>query len=58
MKINSVKVIASKMESTKMQNQLSDIKTDGNKVTATLKDPKGNDSFYKYGIYRLKSTYH
>ena len=22
--------------------------------TATLKDPKGNDSFYKYGIYRLK----
>lgn len=54
MKINSVKVIASKMESTKDATSWFDIKTDGNKVTATLKDPKGNDSFYKYGIYRLK----
>ena len=54
MKINSVKVVASKMESTKDATSWFDIKTDGNKVTATLKDPKGNDSFYKYGIYTLK----
>ena len=54
LKINSVKVVASKMESTKDATSWFDIKTDGNKVTATLKDPKGNDSFYKYGIYTLK----
>lgn len=54
MKINSVKVVASKMESTKDATSWFDIKTDGNKVTATLKDPKGNESFYKYGIYTLK----
>lgn len=54
MKINSVKVVASKMESTKDATSWFDIKTDGNKVTATLKDPKGNDSFYNYGIYTLK----
>lgn len=54
MKINSVKVVASKMEYTKDATSWFDIKTDGNKVTATLKDPKGNDSFYKYGIYTLK----
>ena len=47
LKINSVKVVASKMESTKDATSWFDIKTDGNKVTATLKDPKGNDSFYK-----------
>lgn len=54
LKINSVKVVASKMESAKDATSWFDIKTDGNKVTATLKDPKGNDSFYKYGIYTLK----
>ena len=54
LKINSVKVVASKMESTKDATSWFDIKTDGNKVTATLKNPKGNDSFYKYGIYTLK----
>lgn len=54
MKINSVKVVASKMESTKDATSWFDIKTDGNKVTATLKDPKENESFYKYGIYTLK----
>ena len=54
LKINSVKVVASNMESTKDATSWFDIKTDGNKVTATLKDPKGNDSFYKYGIYTLK----
>lgn len=54
MKINSVKVVASKIESTKDATSWFDIKTDGNKVTATLKDPKGNESFYKYGIYTLK----
>ena len=54
MKINSVKVVASKMESTKDATSWFDIKTDGNKVTVTLKDPKGNESFYKYGIYTLK----
>lgn len=54
MKINSVKVVASKMESTKDATSWFDIKTDGNKVTATLKDPKGNESFYKYEIYTLK----
>ena len=56
MKINSVKVVASKMESTKDATSWFDIKTDGNKVTATLKDPKGNDGFYKYGIYTLQVT--
>ena len=56
MKINSVKVVASKMESTKDATSWFDIKTDGNKVTATLKDPKGNDDFYKYGIYTLQVT--
>ena len=54
MKINSVKVVASKMESTKDATSWFDIKTNGNKVTATLKDPKGNASFYNYGIYTLK----
>lgn len=54
MKINSVKVVASKMESTKDSTSWFDIKTNGNKVTATLKDPKGNASFYNYGIYTLK----
>lgn len=54
MKINSVKVVASKMVSTKDATSWFDIKTNGNKVTATLKDPKGNASFYNYGIYTLK----
>ena len=33
-----------------------DVSTDNNKVTAKLKDPKGNDDFYKYGIYTLQVT--
>ena len=32
------------------------LSTDNNKVTAKLKDPKGNDDFYKYGIYTLQVT--
>lgn len=54
MKINSVKVVASNMETEKNATSWFDIKTDGNKVTAKLKDAKKNDSFYKYGIYTLK----
>ncbi|RHU08013.1 isopeptide-forming domain-containing fimbrial protein [Lachnospiraceae bacterium AM25-27] len=54
MKINSVKVVASNMEKEKNATSWFDITTDGNKVVAKLKDAKGNDDFYKYGIYTLK----
>lgn len=54
MKINSVKVVASNMEKEKNATSWFDITTDGNKVVAKLKDAKGNDDFYKYGIYILK----
>ena len=40
MKINSVKVVASNMETEKNATSWFDIKTDGNKVTAKLKDAK------------------
>ncbi|MBP0053236.1 hypothetical protein, partial [Anaerostipes hadrus] len=54
LKINTVKVGASKMEKEKNATSRYDVSTDNNKVTAKLKNPKGNDDFYKYGIYTLQ----
>lgn len=56
LKITSVKVVASNMEKEKNATSWFDVSTDNNKVTAKLKDPKGNDDFYKYGIYTLQVT--
>lgn len=56
LKITSVKVIASDMEKEKDVTSWFDVSTNNNKVTADLKDPKGNSDFYKYGIYTLEVT--
>lgn len=56
LKITSVKVVASNMEKEKNATSWFDVSTDNNKVTAKLKNPKGNDDFYKYGIYTLQVT--
>lgn len=56
LKITSVKVVASDIEKEKDVTSWFDVSTENNKVTAKLKNPKGNDSFYKYGIYTLEVT--
>lgn len=56
LKITSVKVIASDMEKEKDVTSWFNVSTNNNKVTADLKDPKGNSDFYKYGIYTLEVT--